>query len=477
MNEVVEALGFGAAQCRTLAFGVFAAYFTSSAAISLSSLSAIPVSESFDASTDSGAALGRALPTTLILVGFLVGNVVCGYLTDTLGRRPTLLYGLGLVTAAGASSATAGSLEWLLWSRFLTGCGAGLSLGPALVLMSETTPEAWRIWMQGVRGIAFELGRISVALLCVAQDPMLLELNWRHLTVFVAGIALAFTVLAWMFVAESPVFLASIGQHSAAREGFDAMQKHNGVSVNIAYAPPTGAAERHERTLLLNEQLAIIFSPQLMCITCAAMLASLAANVLTYGDLYAVSQTHASAAAMHSAWQFILQRFGAIFWNVLCIPISTALPRRIAVVASLIVGAFGSMGFAWSGSVATPRSPQLEMCFQLSISGIAFSTVLSFIAINQLAVEIYPRTAAGMGFAVILGVGRIGAVGAPLLFEMLLPLHVFACHYTMAGLCLFSAVVVWQTPDMAPYRVGVASEDQRLGHGEKDYGAAICETC
>lgn len=473
MSELIEALGFGAAQGRTLSFGVVAAYCTSSAAISLSSLSAIPVAESFGVSTDSGGALGRALPTTLILAGLLVGNAVCGYLADTLGRRPTLLYGLGLVTAAGAVGATVGSLKWLLWSRFLTGCGAGLTMGPALVLMSETTPEAWRIWMQGVRGIGFELGRISVALLCVTQDPMLLELNWRQLTVFVAGIALAFLVLAWMFVAESPVFLACVGQHGAAREGFDAMQKHNGVSVDIAYAPPTGPAERHERTLSLNEQLTIVFSPQFMCVTCAAMLASLSANVLSYGDMYAVSKTFHSAAAMPSAWQFILQRSGAIFWNLLCIPICGALPRRAAVVASLVVGAFGSLSFAWSGSVAAPRSPLLEMCFQLSIHGIAFSTVLGFIAINQLAVEIYPRTAAGMGFAVIIGAGRVGAVGAPLLFEMLLPVQVFACHYTMAGLCLLSAAVVWQTPDMAPYRVGVGSVDQRFEHGAKDYGAAM----
>lgn len=70
------------------------------------------------------------LTLSLFLAGFAVGQLICGPLSDRVGRRPVLLAGLAAFTIASLACAASVSLPMLIGFRFLQGVAA--SVGPIL---------------------------------------------------------------------------------------------------------------------------------------------------------------------------------------------------------------------------------------------------------------------------------------------------------------------------------------------------------
>src|SRR4051812_1561772 len=70
------------------------------------------------------------LTLSVFLLGFALGQIVCGPVSDRRGRRPVLLVGLGLFALAGFACASSASLPMLVACRFLQGVGA--SVGPVI---------------------------------------------------------------------------------------------------------------------------------------------------------------------------------------------------------------------------------------------------------------------------------------------------------------------------------------------------------
>src|SRR3712207_3907526 len=90
------------------------------------SLPALPqLQQAFGASVSSA-----QLTLSIFLLGFALGQLVCGPASDRRGRRPVLLAGLGLFALAGLACAASTSLPVLVACRFLQGAGA--SVGPVI---------------------------------------------------------------------------------------------------------------------------------------------------------------------------------------------------------------------------------------------------------------------------------------------------------------------------------------------------------
>jgi MFS transporter, DHA1 family, multidrug resistance protein len=75
------------------------------------------------------------LTLSVFLLGFAVGQFVYGPVSDKTGRRPVLLFGLGLFLLATLACAAAASIEALIAARFVQALGASgpIVLGRAMV--------------------------------------------------------------------------------------------------------------------------------------------------------------------------------------------------------------------------------------------------------------------------------------------------------------------------------------------------------
>lgn len=475
INKLVDSLGFGPAQLRAVALGSFAMFFCDGCELAL-----LPL-----ISTSTGASFGlgpyqTALLFTTVLLGLMIGNICSGFVGDTLGRRPAILMSLGATASLGYASSLAADYPSLIFSRCMLGIGMGLGMGPAMVRVSENCPEQHRILCQGLRSFGASCaGPVLVAALVGFDDPHLQELNWRRIIVVVAACPALFFVMGSLFLSESPVWLACVGQHSAAREGFAEVKEQNSAhSVNVNYDQSLICAHEELGTW---DQLRIVFAPNSWIITCSLMSLSFFVNMALFGDSYGLGQVLPDISYIPAAWQIMLRQSFTALWIVIAIMLVNSMSRRKASVLALVLISVAAFVFVYGAAVDPPRSMAREALFQLGTNMMSFAVQMLFVAMFQYAVEIYPPNASSTGAAVVMATGRLGAIVAPMIFEHLRlstnwwgSFYIFLGFVGLAGGAAFSLV-----PDVEPFRpgesdLGIMGEAKKLEDGKKasKYGAA-----
>ena len=140
------------------------------------------------------------LTITLYLIGLAAGQLLYGPLSDRFGRRPVLIGGLALFTAAGALTALAPTASTLVAARVaqaLGGC-AGLVLGRAIVRDAAPPDRAaaqlalLTLVMSMAPAIAPAIGGYATA-----------WAGWRAGFVMLAAIGAAATLAAILFLPET----------------------------------------------------------------------------------------------------------------------------------------------------------------------------------------------------------------------------------------------------------------------------------
>lgn len=140
------------------------------------------------------------LTITLYLVGLAVGQLLYGPISDRFGRRPVLIGGLALFTAAGALTAVASSVGTLIAARVVQALGgcAGLVLGRAIVRDAATADRA--------------AAQLALLTLVMAMAPAIAPAiggyatawaGWRAGFAILAAIGAAATALAVLFLPET----------------------------------------------------------------------------------------------------------------------------------------------------------------------------------------------------------------------------------------------------------------------------------
>ncbi|MBC7938694.1 MAG: multidrug effflux MFS transporter [Chitinophagaceae bacterium] len=131
------------------------------------------------------------------LFGFAVMNLFHGALADSFGRRPVVLWGLAVFTAASVGCALAPSIGWMIFFRALQGmaAGAGIVISRTIIRDMYAPADAQRVMSQVtiyfgvapavapmVGGLLFVYGDWhSIFWLLAAIGALLWVVNWRKL--------------------------------------------------------------------------------------------------------------------------------------------------------------------------------------------------------------------------------------------------------------------------------------------------------
>jgi DHA1 family bicyclomycin/chloramphenicol resistance-like MFS transporter len=165
-----------------------------------------------------GMSIGTAqLTITLYLIGLAIGQLLYGPVSDRFGRRPVLLVGLSLFTAASIVTALAPNATVLIAARILQSIGgcAGLVLGRAAVRDGATADKA--------------AGQLALLTLVMAMVPAIAP-------------AIGGAITAYIDWRASYVLLALFGATTLAAcallmpETFTPKEGASGRSILIAYA-------------------------------------------------------------------------------------------------------------------------------------------------------------------------------------------------------------------------------------------------
>ena len=140
----------------------------------------------------------------------------CGYLTDKLGRKITLGFGLVGVIIATIIQTTSINLAQLIASRFIVGAAGMLAVQPAPLLIAELSYPSYHGKMTSLYWCLYYLGAILASWACYGTNDRGDTWTWRIPTLLQAGYPVIQLIFLW-FVPESPRWLVSKNRATEAR--------------------------------------------------------------------------------------------------------------------------------------------------------------------------------------------------------------------------------------------------------------------
>ncbi len=140
------------------------------------------------------------LTLSVFLIGFAVGQLAYGPLSDRFGRRPVLLFGLMVYVLASVACVFAPAIEVLIAARFLQALGAcaGPVLGRAIVRDVYGPQDSARVlsYMGAAMALAPLVGPVFGGALTV-------WFGWQSTFVFLTLFSFVQTLLVWRMLEET----------------------------------------------------------------------------------------------------------------------------------------------------------------------------------------------------------------------------------------------------------------------------------
>jgi len=372
------------------------------------------------------ATLGWVLSSELF--GMALGSLLLGGVADKLGRRPTILGCLVAMACGMFGAAHAHAVAELLPWRLLTGLGIGGTLASINAVAAEISNRRWRSFALSLMVIGYPLGGVIGGLFV---QKLLASAGWH--AVFVAGgwATAAFLPIVWLLVPESVAFLDR-------RRGPGALAQINRILTRLGHPPADtlspAAADEARRSI------ADVLKPGLLATTALTTFGYFAHITSFYFILKWVPKIVVDmgfppqAAAGMLTWVSIGGAVGGALFGL----IATRVAVKSLTLVTLVAGA---LMIVWFGrGTADLASLRTTLAFT------GFFTNAAIAGFYLLFAEVFPThvRATGTGFAI--GVGRGGAVIAPIiagyLFQAGLALPVvsliMACGSLMAAVALLA---------------------------------------
>ena len=346
------------------------------------------------------ATLGWVL--SMELFGMAAGSLLLGGVADKVGRRPTILGCLIAMAVGMFGAARAHGVADLLPWRLLTGLGIGGTLAAINAAAAELSNRRWRNFAMALMVIGYPLGGVFGGLIV---QKLLASAGWRTVFVFGAAATAAFLPLVWWLVPESVAFLDR-RRAAGALEQINRTLARFGHAAASTLSAPQPQGERHS--------LADIFKPALLATTVLVSFAYFAHITSFYFLIKWVPKIVVDmgfapqAAAGVLTWVSLGGAVGGALFGL----IATRIALRPLTVFTLLAGALMIAGFGRG-------APDLDsLKSTLAITGLF--TNASIAGFYLLFAQVFPThvRATGTGFAI--GVGRGGAVLAPIIAGYLL---------------------------------------------------------
>lgn len=361
------------------------------------------------------AALGIVL--SMELIGMAFGSLLLGGTADKIGRRPTML-GCLVVMTVGMFMATTvkGIVDLSIW-RVVTGLGIGGMLAAINAVAAEFSNAQRRNLSVSIMAIGYPVGAVLGGM--VASE-LLKEHNWRAVFYFGASVTAAFIPLVYFLVPESVHWLTQ-------KQPVGALEKINVTLRRMGYAAVSALPAIHadERKRSVGDIFAKSLIATTVLVTTAyffhittfyyilkwvpkivvdmGFAASSAGNVLVWANV--------GGALGGAALGLLTQRFGV-----------KQLTIAVLLLSTVMVTIFGR----------TPADLQ-RLSFICACAG--FCTNAGIVGLYAILAQAFPTHVRAFGTGFAIGIGRGGSVLAPIVAGFL-----FNAGYALPSVSMTMAV-------------------------------------
>jgi MFS family permease len=378
--------------------------------------------------------LGIVLSAELIGMGF--GSIILGGVADKIGRKPAMLGCLVIMAIGMYMAHAAQAVSPLTIWRFITGLGIGGMLAATNAVTAETSSREGRSLAMALYVIGYPVGGIIGGI--AAQSWLLVDYDWRAVFLFGAVVTAIMIPLVMLLVPETPAYFA-------ARRPDGALDKIN-KSLRALSQPPIDALPPVEPTAAKPKVTDILANPRLRPVTLLLAFGYLFHTITFYYILKFAVQIVADdgftqpQAASTLTWANVGGAIGGFLFGFLLRKWDIKGPTiACAVLGSAAVAAFGiGSDSLWGWRVAT----FLTMFF-------LNAAIVGYYAAFARGFPAFAR-ATGTGF--VLGVGRAGAAGSPIIAGFLFTAlgggnqHLLTVSSIMAIGSIIGAGLVWMVP-------------------------------
>jgi benzoate transport len=341
------------------------------------------------------AALGIVL--SMELIGMAIGSLVLGGTADKIGRRPTMIGCLILMTVGMYMATTVTNLIQLSAWRILTGLGIGGLLAAINAVAAEYSNHKRRHLSVALMAIGYPVGAV-VGGMITAQ--LLQTQDWRSVFYFGAGVTAAFIPLVLLFVPESVHWLTR-------KQPAGALEKINRTLTRMRH--PTVTALPVISDDVRRKSVAEIFAPSLIATTLLVAVTYFFHIITFYYILKWVPKIvvdmgfAASSAAGVLVWTNVGGALGGAVLGVLTMRFGVkGLTMGAMVLSTVMVAIFG-------------RTPPDLQKLSLICACAGFFTNAAIVGMYAIFAQVFPThvRASGTGFGI--GIGRGGSVLAPII--------------------------------------------------------------
>jgi benzoate transport len=369
---------------------------------------------------------GLGIVLSMELLGMALGSIFLGGVADKIGRRKTVL-GCISVMAVGMFLATTvrNPVELSIW-RVMTGLGIGGMLAAINAVSAEFSSTKRRDLSVSLMSIGYPVGAVLGGLMV---KQLLVNHDWRSVFYLGAAATTLLIPIVYFFVPESVHWLAQ-KQPAGALDQINNTLRRIGKTAVTALPTLTAAARR--------QSIAGIFSPGLIGITIIVTFAYFFHITTFYFILKWVPKIVVnfgfppSSAAGVLMWTNVGGATGGALLGILTQKYGVrGLTIAAMILSTVAVAVFG-------------RTPHDLTMLSAVCAGAGFFTNGAIVGLYALFAKAFPThvRATGTGFAI--GLGRGGAVLAPILagylFQWGYALPTVAL--TMAAGSIFAAIVL-----------------------------------
>ncbi|HWX80727.1 MAG TPA: MFS transporter [Steroidobacteraceae bacterium] len=382
------------------------------------------------------ATLGWVL--SMELVGMALGSVLLGGVADKIGRRPTILGCLAAMTVGMFGASYAGGVSTLLVWRLLTGFGIGGMLASINAAVAELSSQRWRSLAVSLMVIGYPVGGVIGG---TVVQRLLAGGTWHDVFFFGGWVTAAFIPIVWFLLPESVAFLDRRRKPGA----LDAINRiltrfrHEPVS---ALSPDT--VESTQRSVMDILKPGLIVSTLLVTVGYFAHVISFYFIIKWVPKLVVDMGFAAKAAAGVLTWANVGGATGVVLFGLIATRVGLKALTLITLVGSSVMVVWFGRGSHDLGSLTST----------VAIAGLFTNAAIG--GYYMLFARVFPThvRATGTGFAV--GVGRGGALLAPVVAGYLLQaglgLQAVATMMAMGSLCSAAALLALKVGATEPER-------------------------
>lgn len=329
------------------------------------------------------------------LFGMAVGSIALGGMADRVGRRPTIVFCLIMMTAGMYLASLVHSINQLLLIRFITGLGIGGMLASTNAMVAEYSNARHRNLAVILMATGYPIGAtVGGSISTILLD----QFDWRAIFVFGSIVTGMFLVIVWFCLPESIEFLTN-------KRPKNALQRINRTLVKMGHEAIERLPELPDTKKKNSYKL--LFSNQFLALTVLLILGYFA-HIMTFyyilkwiPKIVADMGYPASSAGAVLVWANIGGATGALLLGL----IAGRFRLRKLLTAVLL------MSFVMVSAFGLGQSTLPALSAVAAMTG--FFTNAGVVGFYALMANAFPSNVRASGTGVVIGIGRGGAALGP----------------------------------------------------------------